>query len=806
MPRLGDSKGPMTLLVAVTTLMWGCDALSAVEPSERHGGTGGRVSGGGSGVAGGVPGGFGGAGFGGMGLGGAGGADGGMPQDSSVAALVKASGCDDLLARIQADALEKLDSQAKLLREKYRRRLESSDADASVTSSPTVGGGAADAGTVGSGGGGGGRESLGGGAFGRPHSDTNVQVEGVDEADILETDGEHIYLLHGAELFVLDAWPADETQVQGSTRLEGSPVEMFVADGKAAVFSQLRLDPERPGSASYVDAGAAGGAPCRDCSVRRFTKITLLDVAGSPDPRVVRELYFEGRYISARRHEDRVRAVVQGGFKAPDLFDAHIEHTDAWGDPYALDGIEAQIDAWKQRVAGDIRGTALDDWLAPGLERTGDALEPLDPRCRSFHLPTAGLSDYGMTQVVGLSLDEPDAPLGGAAVLGEVSHVYANSEHLLLAHRDRRWEGWRNWRIGPARSQRTALHLFARNASSTRYRMSGFVPGHIHDQFSLDERDGFVRVSTTQQQLAHPDAEPGTPESWQLTTTAQVAVLAPHEGELTQIASTPLVEDERIYATRFMGDRAYVVTFRRVDPLFVVDLSDPAFPELLGELHIPGFSDYVHPLDGDHLLTIGRDVDPATGRDRGLLLQIFDVSDATDPELAHRHRFDKSGYSAANTDHRAFTYFDDKDRLAFPFASYGSRFRSTLEVFRVDVTDGVSLLGSLDHAGFLQGDCAEAYYGHWVCDYDPRVRRGMFIEDYVYSVSYGGVRVHHVDELEQSVADVPLPRPSTPGGFPRWHIRSPLDGGVDGGTQTWPPHPDAGTSLDAGVAGDPDAG
>ena len=254
--------------------------------------------------------------------------------------------------------------------------------------------------------------------------------------------------------------------------------------------------------------------------------------------------------------------------------------------------------------------------------------------------------------------------------------------------------------------------------------------------------------------------DPVAPDVWIPPTTDNlVSTMRLTGNALELVGSTPpLAEGERIFSARFLGDLGYIVTFRQVDPLFAIDLSDPANPTVLGELKIPGFSDYMHPLGEDHLLTIGRDVDEDTQIDRGTALQIFDVSDPTDPQLAHKALVGE-GFSEANHNHKAFNFYSgsDSDRglLAFPFVSYQGDFSSTLELWDVSV-DGLSRRGAVDHSDLVLTDCGgvpypvEEFYQY--CGYDPQITRGVFIDEYIYSISFGGVKVHSVDDLQNEVA------------------------------------------------------
>jgi hypothetical protein len=254
------------------------------------------------------------------------------------------------------------------------------------------------------------------------------------------------------------------------------------------------------------------------------------------------------------------------------------------------------------------------------------------------------------------------------------------------------------------------------------------------------------------------------------TTDNRVITLQAKGEDLQRIGITPPLgkDGERIQSTRFVGDRGYVVTFLQKDPLIAIDLADAADPKILGALTIDGFSQYMHPMDDTHLLTIGRNTD-ANGSDIGLLLQIFDVSDATHPTRTSMFAYAPSGWSEAQSNHKAFTYWvpegETDGLLAFPYARYDAMFSSTLQVFRVSVAKGFTQLGEIDHTP-LYGNCYDVNgYPNYVYQYcqQPEVRRGLFIQDdkdtYVYSLSWGGVLVNALSDLTATTASVPLPAP-----------------------------------------------
>jgi len=280
---------------------------------------------------------------------------------------------------------------------------------------------------------------------------------------------------------------------------------------------------------------------------------------------------------------------------------------------------------------------------------------------------------------------------------------------------------------------------------------SGSVAGRIKNQFSLDEKDGNLRIATTD--------ELASQQQWE--TRNGVSVLHTEGEDLTVIGSVlGLAPGETIYSTRFVGDRGYVVTFRQVDPLFVIDLADPTAPKVAAELKIPGFSEYMHPLDEGHLLTIGQDA-TEEGQVTGLALQIFDVTNAAAPTLLHKHVFSGSeyGWSEASYNHKAFTYYDKLSALAFPFVGYNSvngTMKSTLELFNVSIENGLTPLASIDHSAFFGPTDQNGYCGGY---FGVDVRRGLFIDNFVYSVSYGGVIASSMDAPATPVAQLPLPAP-----------------------------------------------
>jgi hypothetical protein len=535
-----------------------------------------------------------------------------------------------------------------------------------------------------------------------------------------------------------------------------------------------------------------------------LTKLTVLALNGT-DAAVVRELYFEGSYVSSRRVSEHVRTVIAGGAHGPLL---SYSPPEPW--PTTPEGWKAAYEALRTENEAKIRAAGYSDWVPLAFTRTASGVTASHGACEDFYVPTAGSTEYGMTSVVALNVGSTGGPRT-ATIMGAIDTIYSTADDMYLAARS--WGdprlavvGWASAGSGsggggstdggrpvadagtveprrdagaptppppsgtalpsmtpaaPAKFgqirqgqevavtlNRTHLHKFAfTTPDEPVYVASGTVPGSIDDQFSIDEFEGFLRVATTEERTT------ATPGNWQQTRSNNLFVLSAVGDELEIHGSlTDLEPDEQIYSSRFLGKMAYLVTFRRVDPLFAIDLSNPAKPAVLGSLEIPGFSEYMHPIDDGHLFTVGRD--------QGVAVQLFDVTDPTAPKLADKFVFTDDGYTEAAQSHKAFTYFASRGMVAFPYVGYsttGSGMRSSLELFRVDIAKGIEHIGSIDHSTFFtaapNGYCG-AYYG-------ASVRRGLFMEDFVYAISYGGVTAHALGDLASPVGSLPLPAPET---------------------------------------------
>ncbi|MBY5162563.1 beta-propeller domain-containing protein [Salsipaludibacter albus] len=477
---------------------------------------------------------------------------------------------------------------------------------------------------------------------GEDFSTTNVQEAGVDEPDVVKTDGEMIVTVTEGGLRVVDVASAE---VVGRLELP-----------EDAWNSELLLS----GDDLLVLSSGGGGRPVPTDTGRipafapeRVT-VTRVDLADPANPTVVGGLRLEGSYRSARMVDGTVRLVM---VSQPSGL-SFVQPTD--------NGLSAEQDAEDEnrRILAE---SDLDDWV-PHLQvldsdgNAGDVRRVLD--CTAVARPDE-FSGFSTLSVLTMDIAaEQMDPTSSAGLVAAGDTVYASTDRLVVATSP--WGGWimpfvEMGGLQPEQDELTTdLHAFdISDPSTTRWVGSAEVEGTILNQFSLSETDGVIRVATTTQPTWWGGPEDTPSES-------SLVVFTEGDGELVETGRVDgLGKTERIYAVRYLGpDLAAIVTFRETDPLYLVDTSDPTAPEVTGELKIPGFSSYLHPVGEDRLVGIGQDADEQ-GRTQGLQASVFDVSDVSDPQRVSQVVVGE-GYSPVESDHRAFLHWPATGQVVLP--------------------------------------------------------------------------------------------------------------------------------------------
>ena len=415
--------------------------------------------------------------------------------------------------------------------------------------------------------------------------------------------------------------------------------------------------------------------------------------------------------------------------------------------------------------------TPLDDLLPRIYEKSGDEItthkytESGDGNCQNF----AAASDsagQGITSIMTLDLLEENFSFNADHILSNWATVYASGNVMVMA--ESAWDSW--WFWGDEESdyqEMTNLHVFdISSPGQTDYVASGRINGTIENQFSLSEYNGNIRVCSTTGQWGRwwmEDPEP-------MVSHVFVLGLNSDETEYEVIGHVgDIAPDESIWSARFMGDKAYIVTFRNIDPLWTIDLSEPKDPRVIGELEIPGVSTYIHPMGDNHLLTIG-----IAGDEDGLhwgvtQISIFDVSDFSNPKLASSLQLNSASsedngwsysYSEATYEHKAFQYWEADGLLAVPMSTHryysdykeidgrmyyssGYEYLSKLMLIKAEPGKDLEIYDEVDHSSFYDSK-------YWWDN--PDVRRSIFMEggDYIYAISEKGITAHNVATMERT--------------------------------------------------------
>ncbi|MFO0556152.1 MAG: beta-propeller domain-containing protein [Polyangiaceae bacterium] len=603
---------------------------------------------------------------------------------------------------------------------------------------------------IGEGGGGSRDEAIGLGSFGTighgsgskepakatSTSKTNNQVEGVDEADLVKTDGTYLYLASNGALRIIEAL---NPRVVSVTELGDGVRELFVEGDTAVVYTSK----------------GAHGKPCTygyDCNFAgdgSSTVISILDISNRAAPKVVRTIALSGSLMAARRIGRTVHTVVADGDTAPAQYETYPDIdtcTTDWHIVYEkFAALKVENEKRIRQRANTSFPTMTDNGVTTKL-------------CSGYRTK---LDDgRATTSVVSFSLDDREAPTV-STLKSRPGAVFASADALYLAVRHARPPNAKsaggNWYASYASVDEVSeIHKFKIGAhpEDTGYVGSGAVTGHVLNQFAMDEWFGYLRVATTRGKVPNPDVS------------SSISIL--RDGPDKNLARVGAVDNiapgEDIRAVRFDGDRAYVVTFKKTDPLFVVDLYQPNAPAILGELKIPGFSTYLHRLDAGHLLSIGFDADDhgSFAYFNGVILQLFDVTSPTDPKLLFKEKIGSRGSSSeAATNHLAFNYFAEKHLLALPMTicegggdgQYGDKLTfSGLVVYDVSL-DGFKKLGGVAHS--KEGVSCQT----WWSNASSAVQRSVFVDDLVYSIAGDRAKVQRMGKLGVDVADLSLTSP-----------------------------------------------
>ncbi len=570
------------------------------------------------------------------------------------------------------------------------------------------------------------------------HSETNVQVAGVDEDDIVETDGHFIYSLRGSELTIVQSLPVGEMEVVSRTQVEGTPIGMYLNGDRIAVISEeapIRFLPYLSDALAETGEWIAGRSSSPSSRSGSRTFLTVLDVADRSARKSFSATEFESRFVDSRRIGGQVYLIFENALPLPRI------------EPSCDDSGQCAYETEAEFTRRVRSGFA--DWLEMYLPeyssydgdgnfvRGGPLLLP-----EEFVMSGETLSSIKIVAAIDMDANEPGLTAVSGVTTGSGSILYASEQSLYVLENGLSTEGLQ---------QTTKILKFNWSAGDkgVEFAATGEIPGRVLNQFSIDEYQGRLRV-TSEIRNAGSGNFSGRAETG-------VYVLEEDTGVLEFVGSLQnLAVGNQVKSVRYFGDRVFITTFDAIDPLYAIDLSDPSNPRAVGHVPIVGYSRYMQFIGPDRLLTIG--VNSTNGSGGRAMVALFDVADLTSPRLIDFYNLPRYSSSEASSDHHAFGWFANHELLSVPSTrsflvrvdedgdGYAEKDRSIREddLFVLHVgtdasgndtlgNEGISLRGTIRH--------------------EASVRRSVSVNDFIFSIGEDGVRAVHVAEAGTVVSE-----------------------------------------------------
>jgi inhibitor of cysteine peptidase len=549
---------------------------------------------------------------------------------------------------------------------------------------------------------------------GPSYSTTNVQVAGVDEADVVKTDGYYIYLLSNSKnaVYILDASPQNSVVLSkisfgNDTSLAG----LYLSQNSsrlAVLGSTYTLKTE---TYSYWTSGSGPQNYTRQYYQPEDTRtfIRVYDISDKIAPVLVRDFSESGSYFNSRMIGEYVYAVIS-----------------------------QPVRVINQTVA------------LPTFCAGADASYPPPSSIYYVDREDSSYNYYTFTSVVGLSIfNNAQTAANLTVMMGGASNLYVSTNNIYLTY-----PGVSTYSVwtGP-NEPTTEVQRISISGNNLVFVAKATVPGTVLNQYSMDEYNGSFRIATTSRRE-------GVLQN-------NIYVLGMNMKQIGKLEN--LAPGENLHSARFMGDKCYLVTFKKTDPLFVISLSQPNSPQVLGELKIPGYSDYLHPYDETHIIGVGKETEEASYGDfawyQGLKLSLFDVSNVSAPQqMAKITIGDRGTDSIALSDPKAFLFDRSKSLLVIPVnlaivnktlnapgpSAYGEFVWQGAYVFNVTIEGGFQLKGTITHLETSDSGNTQPWMNtsSWIT-------RALYINNTLYTISGEMVKLNSLDTL-QLIAQINL--------------------------------------------------
>ena len=609
---------------------------------------------------------------------------------------------------------------------------------------------------------------------GTEYSTTNVQVEGVDEADFIKNDEKYIYMIADNKLIIVNAFPAEEGKILSETKIDGSASKIFLNENKVIVFSEKQEQDFTFRKNEFF--------PMPKYTMKTY--VFIYDVSDKEKPELLKDYSVTGYLFEARMIDDVVYFVAQdyAYYEPPIIYTPIIregtktvlepeifyfdnpENNYNYNTIVSLDLTEDKINA-KTFMLGNGNTLYMSQenlYISYRKERQwrfGFFYEDENAKEKFNSIVLPLLPEEYRERIQEIKKENLSEAEEWNKISEELYSMWSTAledkefEKELEAIAKEIQEKINEFDLKKAQEfDRTVIQKFSVREGEIEFKGTGEVPGSLLNQFSLDESQGNLRVATTTSIWAR-----------ELVQYNNVFVL---DEEMKTIGSLKeIAKDERIYSTRFIGNKLYMVTFRQVDPFFVIGLEDPTNPKVLGYLKIPGFSNYLHPFDENHIIGVGKETKESEFggvTTLGVKIALFDVSDVSNPKQVDKVEIGgRETNSEILNDHKAFLFDKRNNLLVIPinereekeskesafFPEYGSRVWRGAYIFNLS-EKGFTKKGTVQHSNAL-----EEYY-YWLSG--SSVLRSLYIDNVLYTVSGKFIKMNSLNDLKE-LNEVKLP-------------------------------------------------
>ena len=531
------------------------------------------------------------------------------------------------------------------------------------------------------------------------HSQTNAQVAGVDELDTVKNDGTYIYTISNNTVAIVLAYPVTDAKLLAHVSVNGSLQGIFVDGNRLVIVSQQYQQYPLPYTGTLQPGmGASIAVYPIFLNYPQTTSLSIFDISNHSNPVLTTTLVVNGTLAGARLIGDYAYLV-------------------ATQPVYCTGPIVLPVNV--------VDGRALTTEIAT-----------------VYHSDIADVA-HSFTTVVGINVTQVNpTPAAKIFLIGTSSNIYVSLHQIYLTQ-----PIW-------SQAEQTAVHRISIDGGSISYQATGTVSGHVLNQFSMDEYNGNFRIATTGYSFNQVASTGGVASTYVQQTNLYVLDSGLHIiGKLEGLSP-----GEAFYAARFMGDRAYLVTFQRMDPLFVIGLQDPHQPKVMGQLNIPGVSDYLQPYDETHLIGFGKSSENVTWENaalfQGLKLSFFDVTDPSHPiDTSDYLVGDRGSDSPALTDHKSVLFDESLNLLVIPLSiaqaqpdaaspwSYNPIVWQGAYVFNVTLSNGIVFRAGITHlsTGQLPSWSNSGFF----------ITRALYIGSVIYTISNNMVKMNSLSDLTE---------------------------------------------------------